>query len=441
MDFDSFSGSRDGRINKVFFGTAVKESRFTFFRQSGWMLFATLGGGAFMFLVQFAAQRYLPENPQTHETQLGVFLTLRNALAQMAIPALGLQTVFAHQAVAAVTEEKKRELAATVRGVAKVLLAIWLCLLLLAFLFQQQLLVSYKVSNPAALWLTLSAALVAMLSPIFAGLLQGRQDFFWFGWAAILGGFTCFAATLVLVVGLHFEAAGIMAALFASTSMGLLIYAWRTQSFWRERPSSFKWMDWLRRVVPLTLGLATFTYVFTQDMLVVQQYFTNTDGYGAARTVGAALVFLTTPLGAVLFPKVVRSHALSEKTTVLGQALGATGLIGVCAALACTAFPELPLRVLSKERFIGSAALVPWFAWCMLPLAVANVLTNNLLARERYAAVPWLVAVAAGYGLTLRYTHTSPLAVIQTLGVFGVLLVLVCVVFTVRQPRASVTRR
>jgi O-antigen/teichoic acid export membrane protein len=276
-----------------------------------------------------------------------------------------------------------------------------------------------------------------MLSPIFAGLLQGRQDFFWYGWAAILGGFTCFAVTLVLIVLLHCEAAGIMAALLAATTFSLGIYVWRTQSVWRERASSFRWRDWLRRVVPLTLGLATFTYMFTQDMIVVQKHFGTTDGYGAARTVGAALVFLTTPLGAVLFPKVVRSHALSEKSSALIQALGTTGLIGVCAAVACTLFPELPLRILSRERFIASAPLIPLFAWSMLPLAIANVLINNLLARARYDAVPWLVGVAVAYGITLRFLHDSLTTVIMTLGAFGVLLVLVCVVFTLRQPRAA----
>ena len=43
--------------------------------------------------------------------------------------------------------------------------------------------------------------------------------------------------------------------------------------------------------------------------------------------------------------------------------------------------------------------MVPWFAWCLVPLSLANVLINNVLARERYAAVPWLVAVAIGYGI------------------------------------------
>jgi hypothetical protein len=84
--------------------------------------------------------------------------------------------------------------------------------------------------------------------------------------------------------------------------------------------------------------------------------------------------------------------------------------------------------------------MVPWFAWCLVPLALANVMINNVLARERYAAVPWLVAVAVGYGVALRYNHGSFTSVIATLGVFATLLVLVCAVFTLR-PRAGVTPR
>jgi len=73
----------------------------------------------------------------------------------------------------------------------------------------------------------------------------------------------------------------------------------------------------------------------------------------------------------------------------------------------------------------------------MLPLAVANVLINNLLARERFAVVPWLVVVAAGYGLTLHFVHGTFTTVISLLGLFGLLLVAVCVVFTLWKPRAE----
>ena len=101
---------------------------------------------------------------------------------------------------------------------------------------------------------------------------------------------------------------------------------------------------------------------------------------------------------------------------------------------------------------LGSAPLVPWFAWCLLPLVLANVLVANLLARERFAIVPWLVLAALGYGLALgvlkpRLPAMEQLrafrSVVQTLGSFSLLLFGVAAWFTWRdkaQSRASSVR-
>ena len=70
-------------------------------------------------------------------------------------------------------------------------------------------------------------------------------------------------------------------------------------------------------------------------------------------------------------------------------------------AVVCTLFPGLPLWLLYDRSYYVIKPLVSWLAWCSLPLTLSNVLTNNLLARERYRAVPWLVLVALGYGATL----------------------------------------
>ena len=54
----------------------------------------------------------------------------------------------------------------------------------------------------------------------------------------------------------------------------------------------------------------------------------------------------------------------------------------------------------------------------------------SLLGRARYQAVPWLVTVAAGYGITLYLRHDTFQSVIQTLGIFSTLLLAVCAWFT-----------
>ncbi len=115
---------------------------------------------------------------------------------------------------------------------------------------------------------------------------------------------------------------------------------------------------------------------------------------------------------------------------MLAQAFGATLLLGAAAALGCTLFPELPLRIVYDRSFLKVASLVPLFAWCMLPLTLSSVLVNNLLARERFAVVPWLLAVATGYALALQHRHETFEQVIGTLGLFASLLLAGCLFFT-----------
>lgn len=399
------------------------------------MLIATVGSGVFMALVQVAAQ-HMPSDPNTGQTEYGLFAALLTTLGQLAIPALGLQSVFAQQVVNATDARRHAELVGTIRGVLKVLLAFWCLVLLLSIVFRNRLLASFEITNPLALWLTLLVALASILTPVFGGLVQGRQDFVWFGWGTICNGLGRFVAVAALVWMLHQKATGAMAGVLAGASATLAIFIWRTRDLWTGESAPFAWADWLRRVLPLTLGLGAMTYVFTQDMISVKLYLPNDAAvYGAGRVVGQALVFLTAPLGQVLFPKVARSHALSEKSNVLIQAIGATGAIGVLAALTCTLFPKLPLIVL-RSPFLDAASLIPWFTWCMMPLAMGNVLINYLLARQRFGVVFWLAAVAVAYGITLRYYHATPKQVIGLLGGFSVVLVLVCVVFILRTPHA-----
>lgn len=72
----------------------------------------------------------------------------------------------------------------------------------------------------------------------------------------------------------------------------------------------------LARVGPLTFGFGAFQFMFSADPLFVQAWFDKdqTAFYMAAGTLGRALVAFTGPMVAVMFPKIVRSAALSEPT-------------------------------------------------------------------------------------------------------------------------------
>jgi len=436
MDFDSLVESRDGNSNDVSSIAPVMRSflNSSFFRQSAWMMAATLIGGGCMALVQIIATR-MPEGEAL------TFSMLVDLAAQLTIPVIGLQTVFAQETVMAIAENRRAQLTGAARWAFKVIGALWLIAALGFLIFQKQFTSNYRVT-PLALGVTLAFGLLAMLQPVVAGLLQGKQEFSWFGLATILNGVGRFAGVTIMVLWLGGRADGVMLAVFLGVFLTTGLMAWRTKELWTGQIAAFDWRGLLRRALPISLALGAYTYLFTADSLLVKRFFTkDIDAYNSVRLIGRILVFATAPMAWVMFPLLVKSRVMGQRDNALIYTAGVTLGVGALGALGLTLWPELPLRFLAKGAHMGFAWMVPWFAWCLLPLSLANVLINNVLARERYAAVPWLIAVAIGYGIALRYNHETFTSVIKTLGLFGLLLVAVCVVFMISSPRTGAARR
>ena len=401
------------------------------------MVFATLANGALMAAVSSVMLRMPPE-------ELGAFGSLLDVLTQLSIPITGVLAVFMQQTVLATTEEARRELVGTARGIIIGTIGLWLLIALIVAGFQDRILQNLKLQNAVGWWLTLTAGLAALLAPTLTGILQGEQKFFWVGISYMVNGFGRFVGVAVAVLLLHRGTDGAMTGVLLGNLFTLVLVAWQTRWIWTAPSARCEWGPFLRRVIPITLGLAVPTFMFGQDLFVVQKNYelSASAAYTAPRVVGRVLFFLVGPLTAVMFPKIARSAATSENTNVLAQAVGATALVCGGTALACTVFPTLMLKTLSlgKSNYLQTAWLIPYFAWSLMPLALSHLLINNLLARKRFAAVPWLMAVAAGYWIALRYSYWSYLTVIATLGASSLLLFLVCVVFTIRSPRAGATR-
>jgi O-antigen/teichoic acid export membrane protein len=408
----------------------------TFFRQSGWMMTAATASGLLMYAVHSVVSREIPKG------EYGVFTTLMQVVPLMGIPAVGLQPVMAQQQAAAVTDTQHGVVASEFRAVWRAVFFIWLAMALFAGIFWQQTLAGLKIENSAALAVTVLIGLAAMWMPLVGGILQGRQNFFWLGWTNIINGVGRFGLICVIVLIFHGWAAGAMSAVLFGMLAVIVIGGWQIRDVWKIQAVPVEWKNWLRRVIPLTLGLGAATFMLSADMIFTQNFFPReqTGFYAAAGTIGRALVFFTQPLTLVMFPKLARSTATGEKTNALGLTLGATLLAGVAAAIACTLFPWLPLLIVNGKSFLVAAPLVTWFAWCMLPLTLSNVLVNSLMARSKFSAVPWLVLVAIGYGVALALVgrHAGSLPdtqaglrmMIQTLGVFNLLLLGVCAWFT-----------
>jgi O-antigen/teichoic acid export membrane protein len=431
----------------------MSESKTTFFRQSGWLAIANTMAGMFMVAVHPVAS-LLPAS------EYGLFVALLRLLTVLAIPAAGLQIVVAQKTAAAVTPERESELLRACGAIVRALVLIWFAIAFSFAIIQVNIITSFKIVNAAALWVTLLIVFPALCLPLFQGLLQGKQDFTWLGASMVLNGLGRFVSLAFIVLALQAYAAGAMVGTlcgFLASVLTCLIALRRT--FKRAR-GAFDWRDWVKKLIPLTFGTGSVLFLLNIDVIAVQSHFPRevTAFYSAGATIGLGLVTFTTPMASVMFPKLVRSMATAEKSNALRLALIGTAVLGGVAALACTILPELPLRIMyfRSPQFWKSAMLVPWFMWCLLPVTVANVLVTNLLARERFAVVPWLVLVAIGYALALfKYANNagtlvtaSPAGtdllgpsfsafkhIVQILGVFSLLLLAVSALFTWRDAK------
>lgn len=407
------------------------ESRKAFFRQSTWMMTATVVSGACMFLVHPLANK-LPTG------EYAAFGTMLQLLQWLAIPAVGLQMVFAQLAAAAVTDQRQRELHGAIRAVFKVTLGSWLVAIVGLFAFRGRLVAAWELASHWLLWLTMLMGLLSLWLPMLMGLLQGRQNFFWMGWTTIFNGIGRVAFSYLVVFTVSASALGVMVGALMGLLGTFLIAAWESRSVWAGQIAAFHWGDWLRRLAMLTLGYGAFLFAFSADVVLIKAHFNKEamDGYVAAGTLARAIVTFTAPLAAVMFPKIVLSVVHDRKTDSLQLTFLGALILGCAAAIGLTLVGPLVFRFVFPAAYAGMLPLLPWFAWSMVPLSLANVLINDLMARSRFVASPWLALVAIGYGVTLVFHHDSFKQVILILGGFNLLLLLVAAYFT-WQRRAS----
>jgi O-antigen/teichoic acid export membrane protein len=212
-------------------------------------------------------------------------------------------------------------------------------------------------------------------------------------------------------------------------AVGVGVCIWQTRDLWSLSGVRSDGRELLRQVLPLVFGFGACQFMFTSDTMFAKAFFSGDEmaPYVAAGTMARALLWLVLPLAAVMFPKIVHSMARAEKINLLGIVLAGTAGLAFCSGLGlCLLGPWVVRLVYTPEYVAATTALLPWYVGAMVPLALANVLINELLARERFRVVPVTVLLAVAYGFTVLFMlHHFPgrlEIVLQTLGAFNLLL-------------------
>jgi O-antigen/teichoic acid export membrane protein len=394
------------------------------------MAFAMMGGGVFNLLASLLVFK-MPG------AQVNAFDTALAGLAILGTPALGLQAAFAAQAAVADDEAHLKSLAAMMRWALIWLGAGWALLAGVSLIFSGRILTLYNLNEPAFLWIFLALVLLTLWTPVATGVLQGRQDFLWFGTYSLLAGAGRFTALAIGVAVFKFGALGGLLGVLTGALVSFLLAAWRIAGVLTKKGVSAEWQGFLKKAFLLTLGLGALVTVMQADALIVREKIQSSlttgeaVGYTAARRIGQVLVFLVGAVVSVMYPKVARSLRHSGTNDALRLTVGLTAAISLIGALTTSMVPGIPLRILAGAYASDeSARLVVAYVWALVPLAISNVLVWNLMARECYRVVPILVAVAAGCWFALRAYCDRLLTVVAVVGAFYTLLLVVSAIFT-----------
>ena len=401
-----------------------------FFRESGWLVIANVVGGLMTF-----GLHPLTKNPERlPAAEYAIFVTLVSLTN--CLPTLPLQMVFGQQTAACLATGRERQAAGMIRLAWLWTALLWIVAMLVVLPFQHRIAAHWGFSHHSAiLWVTLLVLLVSLWMPMFCGVLQGQQNFFWLGWASILGGVARLGAAVLLVLALRGGATGMMIGVLLGIGLSTGIAIWHTRRLWSLPSERFDGRKLIAQVVPLMLGFGAFQFMFSSDTMFSQGYFGKDElemaSYGAAGTLSRGLQWLVMPLAAVMFPKIVHSIARSEKTNLQGLVLLGTAALGICGVAGLCLLGPWVVKIVYPAKFVAAAtALLPWYAGAMVPLTLANVMINNLLARSSFRVVPALVVLAIGYGLAITHFHDTPVIVLKTMGISNLVLLAVCSWFT-----------
>lgn len=408
---------------------SATEHRASFFRQSGWLMIANIAGGALMWGLHFLAKRL----KEGEYSEFGALLTWA-----MILPTMPLQMVLAQQTAKALATGRQRELAGIIRMFWLGSFGLWLLAAGVIFFQQAELLRLLNIQSATGLWVMLVACLLNVWLFIFSGVLQGKQNFLWLGWAMMLNGVGRLAVAALAVFLIGGYAVGMVSGVLIGFAVGTAIAVWHTADLWRLAAAPFDWRRLLSQVIPLLLGFGAFLVLFAADTVFAKANFTRDqmDAYVGAGTLSRALMWLVGPLAAVMFPRLVHSAVKAQKSDLMRLVLLGTLVLSVSGAVGLWVVGPFVVRIIYPASYAAEAvALLPWYAWAMVPLALANVLLNDLMARSVFRIVPVLVALATAYLFALTHFNDSPVTMLKTLGVFNLLLLGVCAGFTFLKPR------
>jgi len=271
-------------------------------------------------------------------------------------------------------------------------------------------------------------AFAALAVPINTALLQGLQDYRWYGINSGLGGPLKFAFCVLLVLaglGVNGVLLGLM---LTNITLWLTTYLPMRKHLLRGQAGADSVHQLsLAHMLPVFLANLAFTVITQADMILVVRFFSAQDAgmYAAAAILGRSVMYIPGAFVQALFPMVSEHKALNlDSRHLLFKSLAATlSLSGFGAALFFL-FPGWIIQVFFSARYLDAAPVLRYFGLAMLPMGLLMVIMNYAIAKgERLLSYVLIIGAALEILLIYRF-HESLLQVVFIMMALGLFLVL-----------------
>ena len=371
-------------------------------KASGLMFISTIGGGVLGYVFQVLMGRMLSV------IDYGLFVTLMALLSVVGVPLGTLSMVVSRRASDYRARNQPERLAAMFWWINQRVLWIGLAAALCTLPFTPFLRDYANLESLVPTLIFLLLTFVFLFGPVNIAFLQAQQNF---RWLAIYGltvhGFKVFFCVTLVFAGFKLNGA-LMGMVLATTATWMLTY-FPLRSVVTQPIGAKQIKDHLSFMgaIPVLIANLSFAVMTQLDLLLVNHYFDSHQAgvYAAAAILGKAVMYLPAAITIAMFPMVAENESRSQSSVQLFiNAMILTAGLSISGAVFYFLFADGTMALFYGQKYPGSAELLKYYGFAMLPMTLIMVAEHFLIAKGRVVfaylmivGIPFLLFAAHNY--------------------------------------------
>ncbi len=368
-------------------------------------------GGMLGNLFAFILNLFLARN--LTYVDYGIFASLLSIVNLACIPAGSINNIIVKFATNYYVKKEYNKVAGFYNFCAKILTSFALVVLISFSLLSYPISIFLQLEN---IWYGVMLAFTISIFYIYTLNVAFLQSLLKFSFIALIN---TFAGVIKLVTGIIFVYLGFRAfsgllAIFFMSFGSFLIAFWPLRKIINlklEQKTIIPKKEILQFSVPAFLAIFFLTSFTSSDVILVKHFFSAQEGgfYAGISLVAKVIFYFTIPIPLVLFPLLVKRHAMSQNYKKMFYL---AIILVLLPSLSITAFyfirPNLAINIfLGGRDYLQYSSYLGMFGIFLTIYSVVNVFVNLLLSLNKTKVVYPVITFAIAQILLISLFHTS----------------------------------